>query len=490
MKELAITGVPRCLMTEGWWLDDAPGQGGAAGLATTGPKARRRWTLLLLVALVLWADILFWKHPVGLSVALFALGLMAASALSFHPGRKPALSWAVGLACLAPVVENVSTLSLLFAVAAILGFAALRILPPPAVAPGLTEALGRVARALACASARAALDAGGGARHALPVRGFASAWALPCAAGLLFLMLFADANPILSDLLSRTIALDWLTGETVVRMAFWAILAYLSWPFLDLGRIAPTGTPAASGAALPWTRPALINGASVSNSLMTFNLMFALQTLSDILYLWSGASLPAGMTLAQYAHRGAYPLVLTALLAGLFALLTRPLIEGNRRLLLLLGLWLGQNGLLVASALYRLDLYVDHYGLTYLRVAAFIWMGLVAAGLVLIFVQIGARKDSRWLVGRVATVAIATVYACCFINFADMIARKNITLALEGAHPSLDCRYLNTLGPGALPAIRDHLVVVDLHCPASLVPVPRDMGWRDWGFRFWRIDRY
>ena len=57
-------------------------------------------------------------------------------------------------------------------------------------------------------------------------------------------------------------------------------------------------------------------------SLAAFNLIFALQNGLDIFFLWSGAPLPEGMTLAEYAHRGAYPLIATALLAGLFVLVT------------------------------------------------------------------------------------------------------------------------------------------------------------------------
>jgi len=43
-------------------------------------------------------------------------------------------------------------------------------------------------------------------------------------------------------------------------------------------------------------------------------------------------------------------------------------------------LWVAQNVLLVTSSILRLDLYVQIYLLTWWRVAAFIWMLLVAFG--------------------------------------------------------------------------------------------------------------
>ena len=42
-------------------------------------------------------------------------------------------------------------------------------------------------------------------------------------------------------------------------------------------------------------------------------------------------------------------------------------------------IFIAQNILLVISSIFRLDLYVAQYSLTYWRLAAFIWMGLVAS---------------------------------------------------------------------------------------------------------------
>ena len=124
----------------------------------------------------------------------------------------------------------------------------------------------------------------------------------------------------------------------------------------------------------------------MTRSLVLFNVMFALQSALDLTYLWGGASLPDGMTYAHYAHRGAYPLIATALLAASFVLIAmRPggPAEQSRLIRPLVLLSIGQYVLLVVSSIFRLDLYVAAYSLTYLRLAAFIWMGLVAAGLVL-----------------------------------------------------------------------------------------------------------
>lgn len=495
MRKMTIGGVPYCLMTDGWWLEEGRGGDPTGGGEDTPARPGRDPRLWLLAALVLLADLLFWRETPGLSVALFGLAVMAAMTAVFAPRPRLRLAWSLGTVGLLPVAENLSLLSFVIAMLALLAFGAALAVPHPLSAERLVAAVTRLGLRLSWFSARAAYVDLPVAARALtgsdaPGR-LARAWALPIAAGLLFLLLFADANPILSDLLERSLAFDWLTGELVARTIFWALVAYLCWPFLALDRIGPLAGRAGTGAGrAPWSRPSLINAASVGNSLMLFNLMFAMQSLSDVLYLWSGAALPDGMTLAQYAHRGAYPLVLTALLAGLFALVARPFVQKNRRLLGLLALWLAQNGMLVGSSLYRLDLYVDSYGLTYLRVAAFVWMGLVAGGLGLVFWQIAGRKVNGWLVSRASAMALATLYLCCFVNFADLIARHNLASAAARPYADLDCYYLERLGGLAYPAFRQNALVLAARCPGYDFSRPELHGWRDWGFRAWRIRRY
>ena len=134
-----------------------------------------------------------------------------------------------------------------------------------------------------------------------------------------------------------------------------------------------------------------LSTATVLRSLILFNLLFAVQTVLDIVYLWGNVALPADITYASYAHRGAYPLILTALLAAGFVLVAmRPggPAEQSNVIRPLVYLWVAQNVMLVISSILRLDLYVQIYLLTTWRIAAFIWMLLVATGLLLIVARI------------------------------------------------------------------------------------------------------
>ena len=152
----------------------------------------------------------------------------------------------------------------------------------------------------------------------------------------------------------------------------------------------------------------------------------------------------------------------------------------------------------MASSILRLDLYVQIYLLTWWRVAAFIWMLLVAFGLLLIVARIALNRSNEWLIRANVIVLAATLYVCSLVNFSAVIADYNVDHSREvaGKGIQVDMNYLLHLGPQALPAIdraiqlrgADPTLVSRRDC---LVEQQRnDMAsWRAWGFRSWRLQR-
>ena len=120
-------------------------------------------------------------------------------------------------------------------------------------------------------------------------------------------------------------------------------------------------------------------------------------------------------------------------------------------------LWLAQNVLLTFAAATRLSLYVEVYTLTRLRLAAAIWMGLVAVGLILIAVRVLTGRTNRWLVWANAVAVFVVAYALCFIDTDRFIAEYNVAHSAEvsGEAEPIDLHYLDLLGTSALPAWRD-----------------------------------
>ena len=88
------------------------------------------------------------------------------------------------------------------------------------------------------------------------------------------------------------------------------------------GRLSP---PTVADVPVPPPLPPLVsaeflNPSTILRSLILFNLLFAAQSILDGIYLWGHVALPDNLTYAAYAHRGAYPLIATALLAAAFVL--------------------------------------------------------------------------------------------------------------------------------------------------------------------------
>lgn len=290
--------------------------------------------------------------------------------------------------------------------------------------------------------------------------------------------LLMEANPVFLTLGTEYLDLWQLTRRT----AFWVGIAVLTTPVLlpirDEPRLDDLPVPRFPGLGL--------NMRSVLRALLMLNALICVQMVSDLAILIGGADLPGGMGHAEYAHRGAYPLLATAMLAGVFALLARPFWHEHRLIRPLMLLWLLQNIVLTGAAALRLDLYIDAYGLTYLRLYALIWMGLVALSLGLSILQMILDRSTAWLVLRTAGLGLATLYLCAFVNFAAIIAAQNLS------RPEPDLAYVCELGPmaAAQSSAATPLPVDSFGLPACAARMPpRIDGWRDWGYRSWRVNR-
>ncbi|TDR89833.1 DUF4173 domain-containing protein [Enterovirga rhinocerotis] len=437
------------------------------------PALLATWPGRIFVAAILVAlgDWLFYRQHDGVTAMLFALALgaalLAVNDIRVPPRRLAASVALLFLACL-PGLEHSGALSLGFAY---LGLALVALLvtrqeggsPAEAVFGGLRLLLSGPWRLIRDATAFVSQPAESRPGGAVLNPRVLAGWIVPVGLLAVFALLFADANPFIETWLRAFDPVRLLNGLSPNRVAAWGLLLLLVWPFLEIRLPASTGWHALSwselqaGAAVS---PAplmdvLLGRDAIARSLVLFNLLFAVQTAMDATFLWGGVALPEGMTYASYAHRGAYPLVATALLAAGFVLAAmRPggPAEEAPWLRALVYLFVAQNVGLVLSSILRLDLYVSVYSLTYWRVAAFIWMGLVLIGLVLIALRIRLRRSNSWLVGANLIAATAVLYACSFVNVANLVASYNVAHQPEETR-RLDLFYLVRLGPQAIPAI-------------------------------------
>jgi Domain of unknown function (DUF4173) len=288
------------------------------------------------------------------------------------------------------------------------------------------------------------------------VRAAFSLLALPVIGGTIFFALFVQANPVLEKMV-KGLSLPAADSVLLFRFIVWSVVAALIWSVLRPWRhkkhkamVAPvTNNPQ------PAVQGAIVSLASIQLSLLVFNALFAMQNGMDLAFMTGLVPLPDDMALAEYAHRGAYPLVATALLAGLFVLtMLQPggIAARDKVARLLVIVWIVQNVILVASSMLRTWDYVEAYSLTQFRIAALAWMVLVALGLALVCWRMLANKSGGWLINANLLTTGLMLSVFCFVDTAGVAARWNVAHAREvgGRGYYIDLCYLGRMDAAAI----------------------------------------
>ena len=469
---MVVRGVPHRIAKDAWWLDDAdPPSGFRAGP--------------VLIAMLFLAEVLIWGLQPGIGLALWMLLLGGAIAVTVARRLTPQRFLAAFGVLLAAVIPLVEVVQFGTVVVALLGLFACAVMI--AAQDGDSNMMWRaVARLPGYGFVQTVRDTFA-LRVAVPSKGGLRSvffdWALPVVIGGVFLFLFAVANPLVDTWLVAVSSMNPDVLPDIEHVVFWVFLAILVWPLLRLTPMMPALTRA-KPARMRTLASGFLNERSVVRALITFNVIFLVQTILDVGYLWGGVALPEGMTYAAYAHRGAYPLLATALLAGVFALLAQPYLGAGSMVRRLMYLWIAQNVVLVISSILRLDLYVDVYGLTRLRFAAFVWMVVVALGLVLTIMQMVGRRPVGWFLKRAFGLGLLAIYLCNLINIDGYIARHNL------ADDRDRDRYLCRLSEGAIPAILKYELETGTKlCPRYYMYLSQRDDWREWGYRNARLHR-
>lgn len=444
------------------------------------------------------ADAVFWVHDLGSSVGAFALAWLIGTVMT-RPGMlrdgRAVVAILAALLMAGVMVDRPGLLSWgLFAGAMIVAVMSARVARcEPAwrwgqrfIVQGVIGAFGPLIDLRRFMRARRMT-------RGLSLLGLLGIVALPLFGAVVFIGLFAGANPIIADVLAR-ISLPPISFETVVRVVFWGlVLVTVGATLRPRWRRKLVGLPSRRTGRIVG-----VNAASVTLSLAVFNLLFAVQNGLDLAFLWSGAPLPEGMTLAEYAHRGAYPLIVTALLAGAFVLITlkpgsdtatRPLVRG------LVMLWVAQTMLLVASSMLRTLDYIDAYALTRFRLVALIWMALVGLGLLLICWRLLRDRSAHWLINANLTALLGVLAAVSVVDLGAVTAAWNVRHAreIDGTGAQLDLCYLNQIGSAAVVSLAElEATTTDPALKARVGSVRwgvqsdmrrRQQAWRGWNWR-------
>lgn len=267
---------------------------------------------------------------------------------------------------------------------------------------------------------------------------------------IVFGALFASADAAFADVLGNLMP-DVSVGEGPWRLflALIGLVGSLAAAYTAAAPVHWDGLSVRPGRArgrLEWALP-----------LVVLNLLFAGFLAIQLTVLLGGydkVMAETDLSYSEYARQGFWQLLwATVLTLGVIALALRWAPRGGARDRTLVRGVLGTLCLLtlivVASALRRMDLYVDAYGLTRLRIsvaAVELWLGVV-----LVLIMAAGVFGPRLLPRAVAASAAVAVLAFGLISPDGLIAEQNVQ-RYRSDH-SIDIEYLSGLSADAVPAL-------------------------------------
>jgi hypothetical protein len=286
-----------------------------------------------------------------------------------------------------------------------------------------------------------------GRRALIVLRGLAIA--LPML--LLFSVLLSSADAAFSGLLSNVFNIDLprLIGHVVLTV----LLTFLTAGFLRA---------TLRGPAVPDSdRPSFfhLGAAEVNIAIGLVDVLFTAFVAVQFRYFFGGADLvrlAPKLTYAEYARHGFFELVTVAALVVpllLFAdwISDRREAGGAKTFRILALIQVMLVGVMLVSAHRRMQLYVDEYGLTELRLYTTAFMFWLGALLVWFAVTVLTGNRARFLIGALAS-GVVVVLALHAIDPDNRIVRTNVERAAAGKR-ALDMTYATSLSADATPAL-------------------------------------
>ncbi|MFE5241828.1 MULTISPECIES: DUF4153 domain-containing protein [unclassified Streptomyces] len=269
---------------------------------------------------------------------------------------------------------------------------------------------------------------------------------------IVFGALFASADAAFADLLS-SLSPDVSVGDSPWRVFLFA-----------LGLVGALAAAYSAAAPVRWDRIVVRPGKARGRvewalPLIVLNLLFAAFIALQLVVLLGGydkVQEETGLTPAAYARQGFWQLLWATVLTLLvIALALRWAPRGGHRDRTLVRSVLGTLCVLtlvvVASALRRMDLYVDAFGLTRLRIsvaAVELWLGVV-----LVLILAAGVFGARMLPRAVAVSAAVGVLAFGLISPDGQIAEQNVQR--YESDRTIDIQYLKGLSADAVPALNE-----------------------------------
>ena len=202
-----------------------------------------------------------------------------------------------------------------------------------------------------------------------------------------------------------------------------------------------------------------VNGSvAFATVLILFNIVYIAFVAIQIKFLFGGPG-TAGISggYSEYARNGFFQLVFVSMINLSTVLITittgfkragkhRAVLKGLCILMLML------TCVILASALWRMVLYISVYGLSLLRMLTLWGMLVIAVGLVVAGIK--TIRESIKFFPVMLAVVLGTWIVLNYINVGAFIANYNVDAYFDGRVEQLDIHYISSLSADAEPALR------------------------------------
>ncbi len=302
---------------------------------------------------------------------------------------------------------------------------------------------------------------------------------IPVGVCLLFVLIFAGANPVVAKLVNRVCGdlgrwLEiWLAHISFARIVVWTLWVML---FAALARPAAIAAEALGFAprADRLTPPAIAevapesdgNQAAALSTLVSVCGLFVAYNLLDGVYLYGRATLPAGITWTAYTHAGCGWLTLglgfSSVVLGFIFRDKLNFHPRAARLRFWAYAWAGLNGVIAVGALRRLQMYIDFSGLTHLRLTGLYGCVLVACGLGIMVWKVRHAYGFGWLLRRYLVAFGLGLTLLAVTPNEWLCSTYNARQVLAGKPRAMRPICQKSLGPEGLPPL---IPLLEYRCP-------------------------
>lgn len=285
---------------------------------------------------------------------------------------------------------------------------------------------------------------------------------------ILVLSLLSSADAVFEKLLGNTLKyFQQNLSKSLIKLILGAILAVpLGGMLYALRRRKPVG---GFDKPIDFQRAAVLDGRLTVTVLAMLSVVYVAFIAVQFGYLIGGfrSLLPQAYTYAEYARRGFFELmgvvVVNLCVYGLaLALTRRPTSGAVRGMLLVLG---ACTLALIASALAKMIMYINAYGLTELRVYTSWFMVLCAVVFVALLLQAVTRKFPAMPV--IFTAALVLFLGLNFVGVDRLVAKVNVDRYTSGAAIAVDFSAMAKLSDAMVPEVLPLLQDKDLQTAAA-----------------------